>query len=114
MRGLPGGQEWLHASSRKQNQALKWFACGGRPLEEGHPVSSTGAVRTPNRKDGHYQVKDQLASGTGTTSWALESLTAMAKGKQMWKVVSFSVCLFKATNSSMKKKKSVFKNYESL
>lgn len=52
-------------------------------MEKDPPVSSTGAIRTPNRKDRHYQVKDQVAYGIGTIYWALDSLTAFAKEKQV-------------------------------
>lgn len=66
----------------------------GMPVEKDPPASSTGAIRMPNRKDGPYQVKDQVAYCIGTTYWALNLLTAVTKGKQVRKVIFHFLFVF--------------------
>lgn len=68
--------KWLHASTKKQ------VANSGMTMDKSHPISNIGDIRILNRKDGHYQVKDQLAYSISAIYSALKSLTAIAKGKQ--------------------------------
>ena len=68
--------KWLLASSMRQ------VANSGITMDKSHPISSIRNIRIPNRKDGHYQVKGQLAYGISAIYLALKPLTAIGKGKQ--------------------------------